>query len=68
MILQVREVRGKILLQSLQEQKTIVCQLDAFRAETQKLEMVYNKKIADLDELKKSILQRAFAGELTMAS
>ena len=29
-----------------------------------KLEMVYNKKIADLDELKKSILQMAFAGEL----
>jgi type I restriction enzyme S subunit len=46
------------------EQKTIVRQLDALRAETQKLETVNKKKIADLDELKKSILQKAFAGEL----
>lgn len=49
---------------SLQEQQTIVRQLDALRAETQKLEAVYQKKIADLEELKKSILQKAFAGEL----
>ena len=46
------------------EQKNIVRQLDVLRAETQKLEMVYNKKIADLEEFKKSILQKAFAGEL----
>jgi len=46
------------------EQQTIVRQLDALRAETQKLEAVYQKKIADLEELKKSILQKAFAGEL----
>jgi len=49
---------------SKEEQKTIVRQLDALRAETQKLEAVYKKKIADLEELKKSILQKAFAGEL----
>lgn len=49
---------------SLKEQQTIVRQLDALRAETQKLEAVYQKKIADLEELKKSILQKAFAGEL----
>jgi type I restriction enzyme, S subunit len=49
---------------SLNEQQTIVRQLDALRAETQKLEAVYQKKIADLEELKKSILQKAFAGEL----
>jgi type I restriction enzyme, S subunit len=48
----------------LEEQHTIVRQLDALRAETQKLEAVYKKKIADLEELKKSILQKAFAGEL----
>jgi type I restriction enzyme S subunit len=29
------------------------------------LEAVYQQKIADLDELKKSILQKAFNGELT---
>jgi len=48
----------------LKEQQTIVRQLDALRAETQKLETVYQQKIADLEELKKSILQKAFAGEL----
>ena len=46
------------------EQQTIVRQLDALRAETQKLEALYQKKIDDLEELKKSILQKAFAGEL----
>ena len=54
-----------IPLPSLQEQQSIVRRLDALRAETQKLEMVYNDKIANLEELKKSILHKAFAGELT---
>ncbi|MBX9892533.1 MAG: restriction endonuclease subunit S [Chitinophagaceae bacterium] len=49
---------------SLKEQQTIVRQLDALRAETQKLEVIYQKKIEDLEELKKSILQKAFSGEL----
>ena len=47
-----------------EDQQAIVRQLDALRAETQKLEAVYQKKINDLEELKKSILQKAFAGEL----
>jgi type I restriction enzyme S subunit len=53
-----------LFVPSKEEQQTIVHQLDALRAETQKLEAVYQKKIADLEELKKSILQKAFAGEL----
>ena len=53
-----------ILIPPLKEQQTIVRQLDALRAETQKLEAVYQKKMDDLEELKKSILQKAFAGEL----
>lgn len=40
-------------------------QLDALRAETQMLESVYQKEIADLEELKKSILQKVFARELS---
>nr|WP_209329179.1 hypothetical protein [Lunatimonas salinarum] len=48
----------------LRFQQTIVRQLDALRSETQKLEAVYQKKLADLEEPKKSILQKAFAGEL----
>jgi len=51
-------------LPPLKDQQTIVRQLEALRAETQKLEAVYQKKIDDLEELKKSILQKAFAGEL----
>jgi len=58
-------VRSIIIpLPKLKEQQTIVRQLDALRAETQKLEVLYEKKITDLEELKKSILQKAFAGEL----
>ena len=49
---------------SLEDQQFIVRQLDAIREKTQKLEGVYQKKLADLEELKKSILQKAFAGEL----
>lgn len=54
----------KLKLPSLNEQKTIVQQLDSLQTETQKLEAIYLKKIADLEELKKSILQKAFTGEL----
>lgn len=54
----------KIPIIKYEEQQTIVRQLDTLRAETQKLESLYQKKIAALNELKKSILQKAFAGEL----
>ena len=53
---------------TLKEQQITVHQLDALRTETQKLEAVYQKKIADLEELKKSILQKAFAGKLTSSA
>lgn len=49
---------------SIEAQQSIVLKLDGLRAETQKMEVIYQKKIDDLDELKKSILQKAFAGEL----
>ena len=48
----------------LKDQQTIVQKLDALSAETKQLETIYQQKINDLDELKKSILQKAFAGEL----
>ncbi|MEA5109924.1 hypothetical protein SDC9_21017 [bioreactor metagenome] len=50
---------------SKEEQQAIIHQLDALRAETQKLEAVYQQKLLNLEELKKSVLQKAFAGELT---
>jgi len=46
------------------EQQAIVQKLDAFSAETKKLETIYQQKINNLEELKKSVLQKAFAGEL----
>lgn len=49
---------------SIKEQKIIVQKLDALSAETKKLEAIYEQKIKDLEELKKSLLQKAFSGEL----
>jgi type I restriction enzyme S subunit len=49
---------------SLSEQKSIVKKLDALAEKTKKLEEIYKQKISDLDELKKSVLKKAFCGEL----
>jgi type I restriction enzyme S subunit len=49
---------------SLKAQQTIVKKLDALSTEKKKLESIYQQKIEDLEELKKSILQKAFNGEL----
>lgn len=46
------------------EQKSIVSKLDALSTETRKLETIYQKKLADLEELKKAVLKKAFNGEL----
>jgi type I restriction enzyme S subunit len=54
----------EIQLPDINEQKVIVERVQTFLYQTQKLEAVYQKKIEDLEELKRSILQRAFAGEL----
>jgi len=53
-----------VSLPSLKEQKSIVEKLDSLQKETKKLEAIYSQKIKDLEELKKSILQKAFSGEL----
>jgi len=57
----------KIALPSLPEQFSIVAKLDSLSMETKKLEVIYKQKLADLEELKKSLLQKAFNGELTEA-
>jgi len=46
------------------EQQTLVNKLESLLEESKKLENIYRQKINDLDELKKSILQKAFNGEL----
>lgn len=52
---------------SIAQQKDIVQKLDALSAQTKKLEAIYQQKLNDLEELKKSILQKAFSGELKTA-
>ena len=49
---------------SIKVQNEIVTTLSGLSAETKRFETVYKKKIADLEELKKSVLQKAFRGEL----
>lgn len=46
------------------EQQAAVAMLDGLAAEVQRLEAIYTRKLAALDELKKSLLHKAFAGEL----
>jgi len=49
---------------NLDEQTRIVRGLDCLLAETQRLESIYQQKLAALDELKKSLLHQAFSGQL----
>jgi len=53
-----------IPLPSLTEQCTIVSKLGAMQPETQRLENINQRKLAALEELKKSLLGKAFSGEL----
>ncbi|MEQ1517247.1 MAG: restriction endonuclease subunit S [Usitatibacteraceae bacterium] len=50
--------------ESIDEQISIVQELGALRIETQRLESLYQQKLAALDELKKSLLHEAFSGNL----
>lgn len=57
-----------VVLPGLVEQRRVVEQLASISNETQRLEAIYEQKLAALNELKQSILQRAFSGELTSDS
>lgn len=54
------------LLPPIKVQQAIVQKLDALSTETKRLEIIYQNKINDLEDLKKSVLQKAFNGELKM--
>jgi type I restriction enzyme, S subunit len=49
---------------TLKEQKQIVSKLDSILSETKHLESIYQQKLENLKELKQSILQKTFNGEL----
>ncbi|MBL8434500.1 MAG: restriction endonuclease subunit S [Zoogloea sp.] len=46
------------------KQKVLIHQFDALSEETQRLESLYQRKLAALDELKQSLLHQAFSGQL----
>lgn len=49
---------------TLSVQERFVEEIKNLYTETKQLEKIYQLKIADVEELKKSILQKAFEGEL----
>lgn len=54
----------KFPIPNIAAQKSIASKLDALSAQTKKLEGIYKQKLADLEELKKSVLKKAFSGGL----
>jgi type I restriction enzyme S subunit len=54
----------RIPVPTIEEQKQIIEKAETLKAETERLGNIYQKKLSDLDELKKSILQKAFSGQL----
>ena len=57
-----------ITLPKISEQKAIVHNLTSLATEAQRLEAIYKQKLTILTELKQSILQKAFTGELTSSN
>ena len=49
---------------SPKEQQSIISKLDGLSTETQRLEAIYQQKLAALNALKKSLLHQAFTGQL----
>ena len=49
---------------AISEQRKLIEKFNSLLVETKKLESLYQEKLSDLEELKKSILQKAFSGEL----
>jgi type I restriction enzyme S subunit len=49
---------------TIEHQKAVVERIRDFHRETQRLESIYQRKLAAIDEFKKSILHQAFSGEL----
>ena len=54
-----------ISIPSIEKQREYAEKIDQIADQTQILESIYEKKLSQLAELKKSILQKAFSGELT---
>jgi len=55
---------AKVPFIKIEQQEEFISKIDVILAETERLGNIYQKKLNDLDEMKKSVLQKAFAGEL----
>jgi type I restriction enzyme S subunit len=53
-----------VLLPHIEKQNEIVANFHFFKKESQRLESLYQQKLSNLEELKKSLLQQAFSGAL----
>ncbi|MBU3662149.1 MAG: hypothetical protein FGM41_03000 [Bacteroidetes bacterium] len=49
---------------SVEEQKKVIEKFRTLSTEIKKLEIIYLKKLNDIEDLKKAVLQKAFSGEL----
>lgn len=54
----------RVWLPAVETQRELAAKLDALHDETQRLQSIYQQKLATLDELKKSLLDQAFSGML----
>ena len=54
----------RVFMPSVSKQREIAAKFDDLHGETQHLESIYQQKLTALDELKKSLLHRAFSGDL----
>lgn len=54
----------KVWLPDVKKQKEVAAKLDTLHEETQRLASIYERKLAALDALKRSLLHQAFNGEL----
>ncbi|UGS22704.1 restriction endonuclease subunit S [Flavobacterium channae] len=57
--------RIKISFPNIEEQKRLIPQIEKLQEQTNLLVTKYQQKLANLEELKKSILEKAFKGELS---
>jgi type I restriction enzyme S subunit len=53
-----------LLLPTIKDQIAIISKTMDLKVKTTKLKAIYTQKVADLEEMKKSVLQKAFSGQL----
>lgn len=68
--LHLKEIREVTIFypETIEDQEKIVEKLDQISDEVQRLEAIYEQKLKGLAELKQSLLQKAFSGELTSSN